>query len=512
MSELFTYVSENGSELLQRTIEHLWLTGISVLLAGATGIALGIWLTRNQRHAGWVIGAANIVQTIPSIALLGFMIPLVGIGAVPAIVALFLYALLPIIRNTYTGISEVAPEVLEAGLGLGMTRQQLLRKVELPLALPSIFAGLRTAAVINVGVATLCALIAAGGLGTFIFTGIALNNSVMILAGALPAALLAILIDQLLGRLQPHILAKWKVLLGIFVAGMLAIWAFSASDSSGSNALRVGMGPEFLERADGWKALKAAYNLDAEAVQMDPGLMYDAVKNGSVDAICGYSTDGRIAAFDLAVLEDDRQFFPPYYVAPMVRHRTLEKHPQLEGCLNQLAGLLTDAAMRQLNFEVDNNKETPEAVAKRFLEANNLPATQSLNGPADLQIGGKKFTEQYILLELFRLHIENQTGLNVELKPGLGGTKICFEAIKRGDIDLYPEYTGTGFLVLLNPSEQERANLLRDPDGVYNYVQKGCSEQYDLQWLKPLGFNNTYALMMRQEFATSKAINKISDL
>src|SRR5690606_14204600 len=135
---------------------------------------------------------AGILQTIPSIALLGFMIPLLGIGAKPAIVALFLYALLPIIRNTYSGILGVNPAVKEAATAMGMTRRQVLWKVELPLAFPVILAGIRTATVITVGVATLAAYIGAGGLGEFIFGGIALNNSAMILAGAIPAALLAL--------------------------------------------------------------------------------------------------------------------------------------------------------------------------------------------------------------------------------------------------------------------------------------------------------------------------------
>ena len=145
------------------------------------------------------------MQTIPSVALLGFLLPLLGIGVVPAIVALFLYALLPIVRNTSTGIEEVDEFVREAARGMGMSDIQILTKVELPLAVPVIFAGIRTATVINVGVATLCALIASGGLGEFIFRGIALNNVNMILAGAIPAAMLAMFFDFVLGILQKFI-------------------------------------------------------------------------------------------------------------------------------------------------------------------------------------------------------------------------------------------------------------------------------------------------------------------
>ena len=149
-----------------------------------------------------MLGIAGVLQTIPSIALLGFMIPLLGIGPLPAITALFLYALLPVIRNTYTGINGVDPGVREAAVAMGMTAAQRLFRVDLVLAFPVIMAGIRTATVINVGVGTLAAYIAAGGLGEFIFGGIALNNTNMILAGAIPAALLAIGLDFLLSRLQ----------------------------------------------------------------------------------------------------------------------------------------------------------------------------------------------------------------------------------------------------------------------------------------------------------------------
>src|SRR6202000_360472 len=178
------------------------LTFIFLLIAVLIGLPLGIYITRKKKAAGIVLGIAGILQTIPSIALLGFLIPLLGIGPKPAIMALFLYALLPIIRNTSEGINGVDPGVKEAALAMGMTTAQRLIKVELVLAFPVIMAGIRTATVINVGVGTLAAYIAAGGLGEFIFGGIALNNTNMILAGATPAALLANALDFILSLLQ----------------------------------------------------------------------------------------------------------------------------------------------------------------------------------------------------------------------------------------------------------------------------------------------------------------------
>lgn len=149
-----------------------------------------------------VMGTANVIQTIPSLAILGFMIPLLGIGVRPAIAALFLYALLPIIRNTYTSVIGINPALIESATGMGMTQRQILVSVRLPLALPIIMAGIRTSTVICVGIATLCAFIGAGGLGTLIFRGISMVNNKVILAGAIPAALLALILDFLLGRLE----------------------------------------------------------------------------------------------------------------------------------------------------------------------------------------------------------------------------------------------------------------------------------------------------------------------
>src|SRR6201996_9160766 len=199
---LWQFMNQQSAKLLQQTIQHIGLTFISLVIAVLIGGPLGIYITRNKKAAGWVLGAAGVLQTIPSIALLGFMIPLLGIGPIPAITALFLYALLPIIRNTYTGINGVDPAIREAATAMGMTNFQRLVRVDLVLAFPVIMAGIRTATVINVGVGTLAAYIAAGGLGEFIFGGIALNNTNMILAGAIPAALLAIVLDFLLSLVQ----------------------------------------------------------------------------------------------------------------------------------------------------------------------------------------------------------------------------------------------------------------------------------------------------------------------
>lgn len=187
-----------GSEIIQRTGEHLLLVGIAIALAILVGIPLGIIITRKTNLRQPILGIANILQTIPSLAMFGLLIPVPiigGIGIIPAIVALTLYSLLPIIRNTYTGIVGIDPAIREAGRGMGMTDRQLLFQVEIPLALGVILAGVRVATVIAIGIATIAAAIGAGGLGVFIFRGIAVVNNQLILAGAIPAAVIAVLAD-----------------------------------------------------------------------------------------------------------------------------------------------------------------------------------------------------------------------------------------------------------------------------------------------------------------------------
>ncbi len=192
-------------EVAQLTLEHLVLVGLSILIAAGIGLPLGVLMTRKPGLSGPILTFANAVQTIPSLALFGFLIPLPfigGIGARTAIVALVLYSLLPIIRNTFTGISGVDPAIREAGRGMGMTDLQLLWSVEIPLALSVIFAGLRVATVLCVGIATIAAAVGAGGLGMFIFRGVSMVDSRLILAGAIPAAALALIADFGLGAIE----------------------------------------------------------------------------------------------------------------------------------------------------------------------------------------------------------------------------------------------------------------------------------------------------------------------
>lgn len=202
---VWQFFATHSSDILQATLTHLTLVAISMLIAIAIAVPLGMFIVQRPALRSIALGIASIFQTIPSLALFGFLIPLPfigGIGARTAIVALVLYALLPILRNTYVGLTNIDPSILQAAEAMGMTDNQILWRVRLPLALSIILAGIRTATIITIGVATIAAAIGAGGLGTFIFRGVAMVSDAVILAGAIPAALLALIADGLLALLE----------------------------------------------------------------------------------------------------------------------------------------------------------------------------------------------------------------------------------------------------------------------------------------------------------------------
>ena len=509
---LWQFMQQQSGKLLQQTIQHIGLTFISLLIAVLIGLPLGIYITRNKKMAGIVLGAAGILQTIPSIALLGFMIPLLGIGPIPAITALFLYALLPVIRNTYEGINGVDAGVREAAVAMGMTPLQRLLRVELVLAFPVIMAGIRTATVINVGVGTLAAYIAAGGLGEFIFGGIALNNTNMILAGAIPAALLAIVLDFLLSLVQHTGSRGRRRAIAILPVVMLVFSSFYVIPIGYNSRLLAGFTPEFMGRRDGDIGLRDVYGLRIRTVVISDAVMYKAIYDHRLDVISGYSTDGRLKAYDLVVLDDDKKIFPPYYAAPVIRKEVLNKYPELAPVLNKLAGRINDSIMTLLNYKAEYQNQPPEQIAKDFLVEQGLYQGPRAGNKGTVVLGSKIFPEQYILTDMYAMLIRGYTDLQVESKTGLGGTKICFEALIHRQIDMYPEYTGTALLAILQPPPDLAGRLATSRDSVYNYVSRKFDQEYGLTWLEPIGFNNAYALMMRRSQARQLAIQTISDL
>ena len=489
---------ERKDELLSSLLEHIQISFIALFFAVLIAIPLGIFLTRRKRISEGIIGITAVLQTIPSLALLGLLIPIFGIGKVPAIIALVIYALLPILRNTYTGINEVDPSLIEAARAMGMNSQRRLMKVELPLAMPVIMAGIRTAMVLIVGTATIAALIGAGGLGDLILLGIDRNNTSLIVLGAIPAALLAILFDFLLRRLELVSFKKSLITIGtislavllmmvipflgsksekeIVIGGKLgsepeilinmykllieeetdhsvelkpglgktsfvfnalkngdidiypeftgtAISEFlketavstnrqevyqqamegmrkqfsmemlqpmdynntyalavpeqlakennikSISDlKSIESMLKAGFTLEFSDREDGYKGIQKLYGLNIpNLITMEPKLRYRTIKDGGINLVDAYSTDSELQQYNLIVLEDDKNLFPPYQGAPLLRADTAEKYPEIVQALNKLAGKINDDEMRKMNYQVNVEGKSAEETAREYL-------------------------------------------------------------------------------------------------------------------------------------------------
>lgn len=503
MNSLVETFLNRKDDLIDGLIQHIEISFTALFFALLIAIPLGIYLSRKEKVAEFIIGITAVFQTIPSLALLGLLIPLVGIGTIPAIIALTIYALLPILRNIYTGIKEVDPNLIEAAKGLGMNNRRLLLKVELPLAMPVIMAGIRTSMVLIIGTATIAALIGAGGLGDLILVGINRNDPNLILLGAIPAALLAIFFDFLLKQLEKLSFKKSLIsIVSVMVAGFLVITASSLAQqdkadlviggklgaepeilmnmykllieehssltvevkpnmggtsfvynalTSGSidiypeftgtiivdllkeqpnstdreevyeqaregladkfnlvllepmefnntyalavpaslanehnlktisdlkpiqESIHAGFTPEFPEREDGYLGIQKLYGIDfPEVTTMQPELRYTAIESGEINLVDAYSTDSALQRYNLTVLEDDLNLFPPYQGAPLLRKETLEKYPILKEILNKLSGKISDDEMRKMNFAVAVEKKKAEDVAREYLETNRL--------------------------------------------------------------------------------------------------------------------------------------------
>ena len=484
---------------------HLFLVASSTLVAILIGLPAGVIAAHRPRIGRPLLAVASIAQTVPSLALLGFLLPIPfigGIGPRIAIVALILYALLPIVRSTAAGIKSIDPAVIEAGVAMGMTPRQLLWLVELPLALPSIVAGIRIATIVGIGTATIAAAIGAGGLGEYIFRGLSMVDSTVILAGAIPAAMLALVADGALTWLERWLSPGRRALprttaIAIAASAVLAITVAASSvaparadaivigsknfteqvvlgellaqtlerrgvavtrrlnlggtficdrairsgdidayveytgtaltailkqpvlkdpDAILSNlrdaysrgglsllsplgfnntfailvrrtdadALRLrtigdlralapqwrpGFGYEFAERGDGYAGLSTAYGLQfiEQPRVMELDLVYRALAGRQVDVIAGDATSGLITALDLATLEDDRGYFPPYHAVPIVRSAVLLRHPEVGDAFAHLAGRITEQDMRTMNYAVDVEHRDVALTVREFL-------------------------------------------------------------------------------------------------------------------------------------------------
>ena len=519
--EFFNYMLENKDQIISLCIEHIELTAIALIIAIIIGVPIGISISYKKKLNKPILGVTSVTQAIPSMALLGFMIPFLGIGTAPAIVVVVLYSLLPIIKNTYTGITNISPATIEAATGIGLTRAQILTKIQIPQALPIIMAGVRISSVSAVGLMTMAAFIGGGGLGYLIFSGIRTVNNYQILAGAIPACILALLVDYFFGAIEKLVtplslqsdkshqenIKKSQRKNKIIVIGTIILIAFlflheiDFSKKSG-DVIRVGskdfteqeilcymtshaienntdinveeecnlggaqvvfsaltnnnidlyidyagtdytdilkhkpisdvdkvyktikeemkekynvevlnqmafnntyalavtketaekynlktisdltrvandfiIAPtlEFINREDGLPGLEKEYGLNfKDTIGIDGSPRYTALQNNNAQVIDAFTTDGLLKKFNLTVLEDDKNFFPPYYAIPLVRSDTLKEYPEIEKILNALGPYLTDEVMQDLNYQVDELGKSPEKVATDFLNMINL--------------------------------------------------------------------------------------------------------------------------------------------
>jgi len=484
---------------------HVRLVVVALVVCFCSCVPLGVLATRHRRVERYVVGVASVVQTIPALALLAAMVPLLGalgapaIGVLPALIALTLYAALPLLLSTITGIREIAPELIESALAVGMTERQRLWLVELPLSLPYVIAGTRTAAMWSVGMATLSTPIGAQSLGNFIFSGLQTRNHAATLVGCVSAALLALVLDALIRLVQHGLRRRHKLALRGGLAGLGAFVAFTLATAlvgafAGERPLRIGAKPftesvllaqllaaraeaagaraevldslgssvlfdalatgdldayvdysgtlhttvlgkqspagdrkgliaslrreleqergvrvvaalgfentyclalraadasahgwhtiselapysaslsiggdyEFFAREE-WRSLTRVYGLRfSEQRSMDPTLMYQAVRERQVDVISAYSTDGRIAAYGLTVLEDDRHVIPPYDALVLARRGLAEQAPRVLESFRGLEQRIDAATMRELNRQVDELGRSPREVARAF--------------------------------------------------------------------------------------------------------------------------------------------------
>ncbi len=373
---MIEFLKANWSDILAHIAQHLWLVFISIAIAVVIGLPLGILITRRKRLRGPVLGIANVMQTIPSLALFGFLIPLPfigGIGPRTAIVALVFYALLPIIRNTVTGILGVDGNVREAAVAMGMTDRQVLFQVELPLAMSVILTGVRVAVVITIGVAIIAAEVGAGGLGEYIFRGLRMDDNRLLLAGAVPSALMALVAD---------------------------------------------FGFSLIER-----------RFDSTNPRTRAGKTWRVVA---------------LAALALG------------------------------------AALIGYAAWRGIRAR---------------------PGSPLSRG--HVTVGSKDFTESVLLAEIVAQMLEVEH-VEVDRRFDLGGN-LAHSAIIGGQIDLYPEYTGTAFTAILHHQP------ITDPGAVYDQVRREYSDQFNLWVSEPLGFDNTFAILVRGEDARRLNLKSVSE-
>lgn len=419
MSELFSTLNDRKGEVLTTILEHIQISFIALLIAILIAVPLGIALTKTKRLSEVVMNIAAILQTIPSLALLGLMIPIFGIGRVPAIIALVVYALLPILRNTYTGIKEVDPSLIEAAKGIGMKPMRRLTKVELPIAMPVMMAGIRTAMVLIIGTATLAALIGAGGLGDLILLGIDRNNTSLILIGAIPAALLAIMFDLILRYMEKLSYKKLLITVGAMILIILLVIVVPLFGKKGDTITLAGkLGSEPSIITNMYKILIEDETDDTVDVKDGMGktsFLFNALKSDDIDGYLEFTGTvlGELTKEDLKSKKEDAVY--------QQAKQSLEKKYDMT-MLKPMKYNNTYALAVKRDFAKENNIKTIGDLQK--VEDKIKPGfTMEFNDRSD---GYKAVAKAY--------------GLNLsnvkKMEP-----KLRYTAVEKGDINLIDAYS-----------------------------------------------------------------------
>ncbi|PTI40957.1 glycine/betaine ABC transporter permease, partial [Staphylococcus succinus] len=419
MNEFIRTLSERKGQLITTIFEHIQISFLALLIAAFIGVPLGILLTKTRKVSEIVMNIAAILQTIPSLALLGLMIPLFGIGKVPAVIALVVYALLPILRNTYTGISEVDSSLVEAAKGIGMKPGRRLAKVELPIAMPVIMAGLRTAMVLIIGTATLAALIGAGGLGDLILLGIDRNDSSLILIGAIPAALLAIVFDLVLRYMQKLSYKKLVISLGCIILLLLLVIIAPILAQKGDKVTLAGkLGSEPSVITNMYKILIEEETDDTVEVKDGMGktsFLFNALKSDDIDGYLEFTGTvlGELTKEDLKSKQEDKVYH------------------QAKSSLEAKKGMTMLKPMKY-------NNTYALAVKKDFAKKHNLKTIGDLNKVSNEIKPG--FTMEFndredgypAVQKAYHLHVDNIKTMEPKLR---------YQAVKSGDINLIDAYS-----------------------------------------------------------------------
>ncbi|WP_246599566.1 ABC transporter permease/substrate-binding protein [Gordonibacter massiliensis (ex Traore et al. 2017)] len=446
---MFSLLVERRDWFFDLLLQHIGISLVSIVLAALIGLTLGIAIAQWRRGAKPVLALVNFVYTIPSIALFGFLIPVTGIGDLTAVVALTVYALLPMVRNTYTGLTTIEPAIVEAARGMGSTDRQLLYRIELPLAAPVIMNGIRSMATMTIALAGIASFIGAGGLGVAIYRGITTNNLAMTLAGSVLIAALAIAVDLLLGVAEkatrryvepkPRRSRARTAFGGILRPQHATLGATAGTPGRNDDSAGASVSDTALDAAD---------------VLLDDG------------------EAGRMPEFQNADAAESRRAI----AAALTPRRR---------------GVTVIALVAALAI----------VVGGAFAFAN-----RGGSGGDTVHIATKPMTEQYILGEMLNTLIEHDTDLNVELTQGVGGGTSNIEpGMERGDFDLYPEYTGTGWNAVLKHEDTYDESL-------FDAMQQEYESQLGLTWVGAYGFNNTYGLAVSKDVADRFDLRTYSDL